>query len=104
MKLRELIPRLRLLFKKFESALTRVEDQGQRIENGVDRMIEMIQGPEEEQGRGGLVKMVSNLSDSLHDLKTHIRARQDDTEKEIVRLKNRLSMVEKSLGLQTPRH
>lgn len=98
MKIRELLPRLHLLLKKFESALTRVEDQGQRIENGVDRMIEMVSGTEEQHGRGGLVGMVTGLSDTLHEVRAHIKSREDDSTREMTLLKNRLSVLEKHLG------
>lgn len=98
MKPSELFSRLKLLLKKFESALTRVEDQGQRIENGVDRMIEQVCGPEEMQGRGGLVGMIAGLSDTLREVRAQIKSQADDSTREMTHLKNRLSMLEKQLG------
>ena len=78
MRLRE---RLSLLLHKFERALTRVEDQGARVENGVDN----------------IKTLVVTLHTAVEKLSFDVNERYRRSEKEITGLKNRLSVLEKVL-------
>jgi predicted nucleic acid-binding Zn-ribbon protein len=79
MRLRE---RLRLLLQKFEHALTRVEDQGVRIESGVDNIQDLM------------VK----LSESISTLRSDVTERHSRLEVDINGLKKRMGVLEKKLG------
>lgn len=85
MKLRE---RLRQLFHRFEVALTRVEDQSVRIEQGVDNLIELSR----------------QMADRVSDLRSEIiseRAKQGD---ELHRLRQDVSALQKKLGSDKTTH
>ena len=78
MRLRE---RIRQVFHRFERALTRVEDQGVRIEQGVDNIIDLVQ----------------SLSEAVADLKTDVIQRDARRGEEIRWVKEDLSKLQKKL-------
>ncbi len=83
MRLRE---RLRLLLTKFEKALTRVEDQGQRVENGVE----------------DIKRMMAGLNDAVGRLEFDVNERYQRGEKEVTALKQRMHVLERRLGQAPP--
>lgn len=85
MKLRE---RLRQLLHRFELALTRVEDQSVRIEQGVDNLVELTR----------------QVSDRVSDLRSEIiseRARHDE---EFRRMRQDVTAIQKRLGSDKTTH
>ena len=83
MRLRE---RLRLLLHKFERALTRVEDQGVRVEQGVDNIVDLM----------------VLLNDRVGQLSYDVTERYKRSEREVTSLKQRLTVLEKSLESRQP--
>jgi hypothetical protein len=83
MKLRE---RLRQLLARFERALTRVEDQGVRVENGVEN----------------IQRMMGQMNDAVGQLSFDVTERYKRSEKEVHNLKLRMLVLEKRLSPSTP--
>jgi len=78
MKLRQ---RLRELLHRFERALTRVEDQGVRVEQSV----------------GNVVELLTQLNESVYTLRSDVIDRDSKRESELRVLKQDLSMLQKKL-------
>lgn len=85
MRLRE---RLQAIMRRFETALTRVEDRGVRIESNVE----------------SIKNLMAQLNDSVDRLASDIAGRHRDLEREVVTLKNQMIAVNKSLGIEKPKH
>lgn len=85
MKLRE---RLRQLLHFFERRLTRVEDQGVRIENGVENIQDLI----------------IRVQTAVDDLRVDVTERHSRIAHDVSQLRSRLGVLEKLTGQQTPKH
>ena len=86
MRLRE---RLRQLLHRFERALTRVEDQGVRVEQGMDNVVEQL----------------THLNESIYTLRSQLiedRARRDQ---ELTIVRQDVAVLKKKLeGASAPKH
>lgn len=84
MKFRDL---LKQLLHRFERAITRVEDQGVRVEQSVDNVVEQL----------------TRLSDAVYSLKTEIITRDARREGELHTLKGEISVLRRKLE-GAPKH
>lgn len=85
MKLRE---RLRQLLHRFELALTRVEDQSVRVEQGVDNLVDLVR----------------LMSDGISDLRSEIIGNNAKRDNELKWLRRDVSDLQKRLGSDKTTH
>ena len=78
MRLRE---RLRQLLHRFERALTRVEDQGVRVEQGVDNVVDQL----------------TRLNEAVYSLRSDVIDRDSKREQELRLVKQDVSVLKKNL-------
>lgn len=80
--------RLKALLHRFERALTRVEDQGVRVEQGVDNVIEQL-------------KLLNEL---CYTLRSDVLDRDSKREQELRQVKQDLSVLQKTLERPSKNH
>ena len=78
MRIRE---RLRQLLHRFERALTRVEDQGVRVEQSVDNVVSLL----------------TQLNESVYTLRSDVVDRDSKREQELRTLKSDFAVLKKKL-------